>query len=159
MLGSLGGYLQNSTAFRVTIAEHRMRIEKGCIYIAPAGKHMVIAPERFEMHLTDAERENFVRPSADPLFRSAAEVFGRYCVAVILTGMGRDGTQGAAHVAAAKGTVLAQDPDTAVAPSMPTTVIQAGLATQVPTLDELGAVIGREVSRLCADLRKVFEKK
>lgn len=78
---------------------------------------------------------------------------------MILTGMGRDGTQGAAHVAAAKGTVLAQDPETAVAPSMPTTVIQAGIATQVPLLDDLGAVTGREISRLHAELRKVLQKK
>lgn len=67
MLESLGGYLQNSTAFSIKMAEHHMRAEKGCVYIAPAGKHLVIAPDRFEMQLTDGERENFVRPSADPL--------------------------------------------------------------------------------------------
>jgi two-component system chemotaxis response regulator CheB len=159
MLESLGSYLENSTAFRIKMAQHLMRAEKGFIYIAPAGKHLVITPEHFLLHLTDGERENFVRPSADPLFRSAAEAFGHYCVAVILTGMGRDGTQGAAHIAAAKGTVLAQDPDTAVAPSMPTTVIQAGIATQVPILDELGAAVGRDISRLYAELSKVLQKK
>lgn len=159
MLTSLADYLQDSTSLHIKMAEHRMRAEKGCIYIAPSGKHLVIAPDRFEMHLTDAERENFVRPSADPLFRSAAEAFGRYCIAVILTGMGRDGTQGASHIAAAKGTVLAQDPDTAVAPSMPTTVIQAGLATQVPPLDALGVVIGKEIFQLYGELHKVLQKK
>jgi two-component system chemotaxis response regulator CheB len=88
------------------------------------------------------------------LFRSAAEAFGHYCIGVVLTGMGRDGTQGASHIVAAQGTVLAQDPETAVAPSMPKTIIQAGLAKHVPTLDELGAVIGQEIFRLDAELQK-----
>jgi two-component system chemotaxis response regulator CheB len=159
MLTSLGDYLQSSTALHIKMACDHGRIEKGCIYIAPAGKHLVIVPGQFEMRLTDTERENFVRPSADPLFRSVAEVFGHYSIGAILTGMGRDGTQGASHIAAAKGVVLAQDPDTAVAPSMPITAIQAGLASQIPPLDELGRVIGEEILRLHHELCRVLQKK
>ena len=154
MLIALPAYLQTATGFTVKLADHRMRAEAGHVYLAPSGKHLQILPETLEMRLIDGEKENFVRPSADPLFRSVAAAFGRYSVAVVLTGMGRDGTQGAAHIAAAGGIVMAQDPETATAPSMPTTLIQAGLASQVPPLEDVGPTIGKEVAKLAADLEK-----
>jgi len=159
MLLSLSDYLADSTPFTIKLATNRMRADPGHVYLAPAGKHLIVVPDRFEMHLTETEKENYVRPAADPLFRSAADSFGRYCVAVVLTGMGRDGTQGASHLAAAGGVVLAQDPDSAVAPSMPTTVIQAGLAAQVPTLEEMGKAISEEVSRLYDELQEARKRK
>ena len=159
MLLSLSDYLADSTPFAIKLAAHRMHAEPGYVYLAPAGKHLVVVPDRFELHLTDTEKENYVRPAADPLFRSAADAFGRYCVAAVLTGMGRDGTQGASHVAAAGGMIIAQDPDTAVAPSMPTTVIQAGLASIVPPLEEMGPTIAREATRLYAELQEARKRK
>lgn len=159
MLLSLSDYLADSTPFSIKLAAHRMRAEPGHVYLAPAGKHLVIVPDRFEMHLTDTEKENYVRPAADPLFRSAADSFGRFCVAAVLTGMGRDGTQGSSHVAAAGGLVIAQDPASAVAPSMPTTVIQAGLASEVPSLEEMGSVICKEAARLYSELQEARKRK
>lgn len=153
MLTALPSYLQSATPFPIKLAEHRMRADVGNIYIAPPGKHMTILPDSLELRLQDGEKENFVRPSADPLFRSMAAAFGPYGVAVVLTGMGCDGTQGAAHMSTSGGVVMAQDPEGATAPSMPKTLIQAGLAAHVPPLEDVGMTIAQEVSRLAAELK------
>lgn len=153
MLTALPSYLQSATPFPIKLAEHRMKAEPGNIYLAAPGKHLTVLPDTLEMRLQDGEKENFVRPSADPLFRSMAAAFGQYGIAVILTGMGCDGTQGAAHVSTSGGVVMAQDPETATAPSMPKTLIQAGLAAHVPLLEDIGSTITQEVARLSAELK------
>ena len=94
-----------------------------------------------------------MRPAADPLFRSAANAFGRFCVGAVLTGMGRDGTLGAATIAAAGGKVIAQDPRTAVASSMPQTVVNIGAASSVIPLDGLGIALRIQVDALAEELR------
>ena len=101
----------------VSLAVNGMKIEKGNVYISPGDKHLKVDPKSFKIILDDGPKENFVRPSADPLFRSVADAFGKYSLGVILTGLGRDGALGTAQIASVKGTVLVQDPDTAVAPS------------------------------------------
>lgn len=83
----------------------------GHVYIAPGGRHLVVTPEGpgARVKLSDAPTEHGVRPAADPMFRSVASVFGPRAVAVVLTGMGRDGTDGLKHVLAAGGRGLVQD--------------------------------------------------
>ena len=65
------------------------------IYVAPPDHHMTIGPIGF-IRLDQAPKENHTRPAADPLFRSAASVYGSRVIGIILTGGGSDGTQGAA---------------------------------------------------------------
>lgn len=92
-------------------------IEEGRIYIAPPDHHMVIEPGRIS--LTKGPRENWARPAIDPLFRSAADVYGEGVIGVILTGALNDGTAGLYQVAQAGGTTIVQDPADATNPSMP----------------------------------------
>jgi two-component system, chemotaxis family, protein-glutamate methylesterase/glutaminase len=80
---------------------------------------------------------NFCRPAVDPLFSSVAQVWGSATLAVILTGMGSDGTQGAADIVAAGGSVIAQDEASSVVWGMPGSVAHAGWCSAVLPLDQI----------------------
>jgi len=86
---------------------------------------------------------NFCRPSVDPLFSSAAQVYGSASLAVMLTGMGSDGTRGAQAVAAAGGSVIAQDEATSVVWGMPGSVAHAGVCSAVLPLGEIAPRLTR----------------
>jgi two-component system chemotaxis response regulator CheB len=147
MLETFASRLQRETNMPVRLAEDAMPVEPGKIYLAPGDWHMTIAAGPV-IQLNKEAPENYMRPAADPLFRSLASVFQGNAIAVILTGMGRDGALGAAEIVAHSGTVLAQDPRTAVAPSMPQTAINAGVVTQVLPLQEISAEILRKIGRI-----------
>jgi len=86
-----------------------MRIERGRIYVAPPNHHMTVGPIGF-IRLDQGPRENHTRPAADPLFRSAASIYGSRVMGIILTGGGSDGTQGLIAVEQAGGLAIVQDP-------------------------------------------------
>jgi two-component system chemotaxis response regulator CheB len=94
--------------------------------------------------------ENFCRPSIDPMLRSLAQAFGPRALAVILTGMGRDGLRGAEQLAAAGGHVIAQDEATSVVWGMPGAVAAAGLCSAVLPLGEIGGYLRRLSMRAAA---------
>lgn len=106
------------------IAENGQIIKKNMIYLAPNGLNMIIDKRTLTIQLLDSEKECFVKPSADPLFRSIARTFGQFSIAVVMTGMGMDGTKGALHIEAAGGMILAETPTTAIAPSMPRAITE-----------------------------------
>jgi two-component system, chemotaxis family, protein-glutamate methylesterase/glutaminase len=92
--------------------------------------------------LDDGPPINFCKPAVDPLFSSAAEVWGAWSLAMVMTGMGSDGTRGAADVVAAGGNVIVQDAATSVIWGMPGSVYEAGLCSAVLPLDQLaGATV------------------
>ena len=124
-----------------------MRVEDGHIYVAPGDHHMTVATAegRTVLHLNQEPQENFCRPSADPLFRSMARVFGPAQWAVVLTGMGHDGLAGVRAIAEVGGRVIAQDRDSCVVWGMPRAVTEAGLAHDVLALDRIGAHLGSSV--------------
>ena len=76
--------------------------------------------------LDDGPLVNFCKPAVDPLFSSAAEVWGHKVLALVLTGMGSDGLRGAQAIVAAGGSVMAQDEATSVVWGMPGPVAHAG---------------------------------
>jgi len=104
-------------------------LEAGRIHLAPGDRHLVLesAQGGFRARLTADPPENFCRPAVDPMLRSAARSAGGKVLAVILTGMGHDGLEGCRAVAAAGGTVLAQDEASSVVWGMPGAVARAGL--------------------------------
>lgn len=148
MLKSFTERLQEEIKMPVRLGEDRMPVKKGEIYLAPGNKHMLINQEKLEIQLSDAPPENYVRPSADPLFRSAAKTFGANSVAVVLTGMGHDGSIGAGYIAAAGGTVIAQEPSTAIAPSMPQTVVDLRIAKQIAPINDIASIIEESIKKL-----------
>jgi two-component system chemotaxis response regulator CheB len=106
-------------------ASEGARLRAGTIYLAPPGRHLRVTPS-CSLRLSDEARMGFSRPSADPLFASAAESFGPRTLGVVLGGRLSDGTAGATEVRRAGGVVLAQDPQTCVAPSMPQSALRSG---------------------------------
>jgi two-component system chemotaxis response regulator CheB len=143
--------------FTTVLAEHLSRVSgrgaheaedgepvlAGGIYVAPGGRHMRVARngDLVKIALGDEPPINFCKPSVDPLFASAAQVWGASALALILTGMGSDGTGGAAAIAAAGGSVIAQDEATSVVWGMPRSVAQAGLCSAVLPLNQIAGKI------------------
>ena len=93
--------------------------------------------------LDDGPLVNFCRPAVDPMFSSAAHTWGMGILALVLTGMGTDGTNGAQAVIAAGGSVMAQDEATSVVWGMPGSAANAGVCSAVLALDEIGPKVVR----------------
>jgi two-component system, chemotaxis family, protein-glutamate methylesterase/glutaminase len=120
-------------------AEHGEPALAGGIYLAPGARHMRVVRDGdgVKIALGDDPPVNFCKPAVDPLFSSAADVWGPALVALVLTGMGNDGTRGAADIVAAGGSVIAQNEETSVVWGMPRSVAQAGLCSAVLPLGEI----------------------
>jgi two-component system chemotaxis response regulator CheB len=118
---------------------HGEPIRPGTLYLAPGGKHMRVARRNAVpvIAIDEGPLVNFCRPAVDPLFSSVAQVWGSATLAVILTGMGSDGTRGAADIVAAGGSVIAQDEATSVVWGMPGSVVHAGWCSAVLPLDQI----------------------
>lgn len=101
------------------------KILPGQALIAPGGYHMVVKADH-KVHLDGRDRIHGVKPAADYLFQSAAEVYGSRCVGLVLTGMGRDGADGAVAIRKAGGTVLGEAESSCVIYGMPKAAKEAG---------------------------------
>jgi two-component system, chemotaxis family, protein-glutamate methylesterase/glutaminase len=114
-------------------------IHPGRLYLAPGGKHMRVARRNAApvIAIDEGPLINFCRPAVDPLFSSVAQVWGSATLALILTGMGSDGTRGAGDIVAAGGSVIAQDEATSVVWGMPGSAAQAGWCSAVLPLDQI----------------------
>ena len=96
--------------------------------------------------VNQAQPENFCRPAVDPMFRSVAQACGSNALAVVLTGMGSDGSNGAQHIRERGGQVLVQDEASSIVWGMPGQVAAAGLADGIYPLGGMAAEIGRRVA-------------
>ncbi|SDN27695.1 two-component system, chemotaxis family, response regulator CheB [Janthinobacterium sp. OK676] len=117
--------LSKTSALPVRFAEEREPVRAGRILLAPPDRHMLVAnlAGQAMVELTRGPKENHTRPAIDPLFRSAAAAFGPKVVGVILSGYLDDGTAGLQAIKACGGRALVQEPQDAVAPSMPQSAI------------------------------------
>ena len=141
----LAEHLARVSKFPVREASDGEEVNAGAIYLAPGGKHLKV--ERRDgmavIAIDDGPMVNFCKPAVDPLFASAAQVWGSKVLALVLTGMGSDGLAGAKEVVAAGGHVIAQDEETSVVWGMPGQVTNAGLCSAVLPLQEIGGRITR----------------
>jgi len=131
----------------VMLGQNNMSIKPGHIYISPGDHHMLI-DSNLTITLDDGPKENFVRPSADPMFRSIANTFNERSVAIVLTGLGRDGSNGSQVIKKINGKVIIQDPTTAIAPSMPRSVLDEGIADVNTTVDQIPRKIAEFIKKL-----------
>jgi two-component system chemotaxis response regulator CheB len=110
----------------------------GTVLVAPGDKHLEF-DERGAVVLTDGALVNGCRPAADVTMQSAARVFGRRTLAVVMTGMGKDGAAGALAIKRADGKTLAQDQATSVIFGMPKAAVDAGAIDEVAALGDIAA--------------------
>jgi len=136
--------LDLKSALHVEEGADGVRLRPGTVYVAPGDRHLEVA-SRERLHVYDGPHENSCRPSVDPLFRSVAAQFGTSTLAVVLTGMGRDGLRGAEEVAMAGGHLLVQDEASSVVWGMPGFVSRAGLADAALNLAALPGEIVRRL--------------
>src|SRR5688572_1664755 len=134
---SLAIRLNAMSRLAVTEARHGERIEHGRVYVAPGGLHMRVADiDGIPVVALDQTPPIWgVRPSADPLFRSAAQRFGASLVGVVLTGMGRDGAEGLRMIRDRGGYAVVQDKTTSIVYGMPQAALATAGADRVLPLD------------------------
>lgn len=120
-------------------AQEGMELEPSCIYIATSGTHMRIrkAGTKIVIGLDHGPLENFCRPSADVMLRSVVDVYGGSALAVILTGMGKDGLNGCTEIFKAGGRIIVQDRETSAVWGMPGSIVNAGLASAIMPLSAI----------------------
>ena len=135
----LASHLAKETGLPCIEARDGDIAQRGSVYIAPGDHHLVVTREgpAVVMHLNQEAKENYCRPSVDPMLKSLAQAYGDRILAVILTGMGSDGHRGCEDVVRTGGAVLAQDEATSVVWGMPGAVARAGLCRAVLPLDDL----------------------
>lgn len=121
----------------------------GQIVLAPGNFHMVVSMEKGAVVLrTNQEaKENFCRPSVDVLFRSIASVYRARALAVVLTGMGRDGLKGCEMLRQLGSRIYVQDQASSVVWGMPGFVAQSGLADKILPLDQIASEIVRATAK------------
>jgi two-component system chemotaxis response regulator CheB len=134
---ALAQRLDSDSAIEVLEARDGLEMKVGRAILARSGYHMKIVgpPEAATVSLDLRPVEALYRPSIDVLFESAAAVWGSRLIAVVLTGMGDDGTRGARAVRAAGGTVLTESEASCVVYGMPRAVVDAGLSDASAPLD------------------------
>lgn len=139
----LAEQLAESTGLDVVEARPREPARPGTVYLAPGDLDLEITADR-KLRLT-RDRTAVWHPSADVLFRSLARTCGSRGLALVMTGMGTDGTEGARQVRAGGGVVLAQDEASSVVWGMPGSVVKAGLAHGVAPPAGLGRYLAQLV--------------
>ncbi len=143
----LADRMDRVSRLRIKEAEDGEPILSGHAYFAPGNYHMQVESEagREIIRLNQGPPRNSVRPSADVTLEAVVKVYGANCLAVILTGMGHDGTAGARLLKQAGGRVFVQDEASCVVFGMPRSVLDAGLADAVLPLDAITEHIVRQV--------------
>jgi two-component system, chemotaxis family, protein-glutamate methylesterase/glutaminase len=121
------------------VAEDGMRLRPDAIILAPGDAHLTVEPldHATVVRLTHGRSLSGCMPSLDPMFASVGAVFNTGALGVVLTGMGRDGVEGAARMVACGGAVIAQDEASCAVWGMPRAVLEAGLACAVLPPDKI----------------------
>jgi two-component system chemotaxis response regulator CheB len=123
-------WLQSSTGHEVQVVSEQTELEAGKVYLPADDRHLTFSSAR-TLSPSDADPVNHNRPSVDVLFESTALSLGNRAAAVIMTGMGRDGTQGMKALAGRGCLTIAQEPSSCVVDSMPRSAIEARCVSHV----------------------------
>jgi two-component system, chemotaxis family, protein-glutamate methylesterase/glutaminase len=139
--GIIPDILDRAGPLPASLARSGDSLRPGHIYVAPPDRHLLLEPGR--LRLTRGPRENRFRPAIDPLFRSAAQVYGPAAIGVILTGRLDDGAAGLWFIKQLGGVAIVQDPRDAPFPSMPQHAAAAVHVDYSVPIQEMAALLAR----------------
>jgi two-component system chemotaxis response regulator CheB len=149
--GVLSDIVNRAGPLRAVTARPLQRLSTGVIHFAPPDHHIVVEPGR--LRVTRGPKENRFRPAIDPLFRSAAQVYGPGAIGVILTGSLDDGTAGLWAIKKLGGVAIVQDPDEALFPAMPENARACVAVDFVLPLAGIAEVLARLVATPVHEMR------
>jgi two-component system chemotaxis response regulator CheB len=144
----LADRLNSHSRLKVQEGQEGKKVESGQVWIAPGDRHMTVARKGGDvvLALKQDPPENSCRPAVDVLFRSVAHAYGGNALAVVLTGMGADGTVGARVIRDAGGEVIVQDEASSAVWGMPGSVVAASLADRICPLTNIVPEVVRRVT-------------
>ncbi|WP_027721362.1 chemotaxis-specific protein-glutamate methyltransferase CheB [Maridesulfovibrio zosterae] len=138
-------WLIDNTGHNIKIAEHGEIIRPGVVYFGPEEYHLEVSADR-KVVLSESPAVNGIRPTVSALFDSVARNIGRLAVAVLLTGMGRDGADELLKIRRSGGHTIAQNRETSIVFGMPGEAVRIGAAVQVLPLEKIGPEL---VNHIC----------
>ncbi len=133
----------------VRVAQHGEPLLPRTIYLAPGDAHLTCRQARRGLciELLEGDCGSHYRPSVDVMFTSIAECFGSDALAIVCSGMGRDGASGARHLAEAGATIFVQDAESSVVWGMPGAVARNGDANAILRPSEMARLLSKMVQR------------
>ena len=131
-------WLDHECLLKVNTISSGSSIEPGNIYIAPDDYHLLVGPNK-KFRTSKSLPVSGLRPYATFLFNSVAELYGDRSLGIILTGMGRDGSEGMKNIKLAGGITLAQSEDSCIVFGMPKEAIDLGIVDYVLNLEEINS--------------------
>ncbi|BDV36051.1 protein-glutamate methylesterase (plasmid) [Methylocystis iwaonis] len=143
--GMLPEILDRAGPLAAVSAQDEETLEPAKIYVAPPDRHLLVG-EDGRLRLSRGPKENLARPAIDPLFRSAALVFGPRLIGVVLTGYLDDGTAGLQAIKLCGGAAIVQDPKEALAPGMPSSALKNVHVDYCLPLVEIGPQLVRMIA-------------
>jgi two-component system chemotaxis response regulator CheB len=141
---SLADRLNGMSSIGVREAENNEKPKNGVIYIAPGGFHMILKENGIEgpsISISEEPNTTLHRPSVDVMINSVVDVYGKYAMGIIMTGMGKDGLEGIKKLKSLGGHCLAQNEESCIVYGMPRSVVEAGLADAIVPLENIAETI------------------
>lgn len=135
-MDGLADWLSKTSSLMVKVAEDREKIFPGRVYLAPGAAHLTVVSDGI-LRVDPSGPYKGYRPSANRLFQSVSEVYGRDSVGIILTGMGDDGVEGLLALGKTGAHIIAQDKDSCVVHGMPKEAVDRGAVDEVLTPREI----------------------
>lgn len=142
--GILDRILSRAGVLPATTARSGERLQAGHIYVAPPDHHLLVEPG--VLRITKGPKENRFRPAIDPLFRSAAQVYGPDVIAMLLTGNLDDGVAGLWTIKQLGGIAIVQDPAEALFPALPANALRHVNVDHVAPLSDIGRLLVQVVA-------------
>ena len=131
--------MRRQTKLEVKDAEEQETIAKGCVYMAPPNRHLLV--NRGVIKLSDTPAVNYTRPAVDRTFESVVKTYGSRVIGVALSGTGRDGSEGLRAIKEAGGFAIVEDPLTARFPGMPAAAVSASSVDRIVPLNDIAPLL------------------